>query len=328
MRTVLTIFALACVCALPMAWAQEPPPVAAEPSPAPVEEMAPPPPAADEPAPPPDGFEPPPADQAPEDLQPRGPYAWPQQAEPAPPEPTAEESLVDRAIAYYERLENAPPEVAAYLAERPALGVTIYVIHKLRQVLMFLFLFLIVGYGGRSLLRPLFGARPAPEEPRRYPAGDEPPRMEWRAAAADLIAWAAALTIACEAVGLSWVGNVLSALLGLVGMLINAVVWFAVVCAVMALIAWSFSAHGRRLVLSLVGYYYLNRGENRPPEGHLFTLEDGGQATIVRTDPLHSVMQPVGGGDTVLVPNADIMRQYYHWADPSRPSAGQSSDPA
>ncbi len=308
MRMVLTMVVPACMCLLPMAWAQAP---AGSP-----EDASPP--AAVEAAPLPDGFEPPPASQQPEEAQPRGPYIWPEQAQTAPPAP---ESLVERAAAYYERLENAPPEVAAFLAEYPAVGLVMYIIRKLAKPLIFVCLLLLVGYGGRGLLRPLFGVRSPPDEQRRYSGETQPESAAWRPAAADLLAWTAALTIACEAVQLSWVGNLVSALLGLVGMLVNAVVWSVLVCTVAMLIAWSFSESGRRLILSLVGYLYLNRDPNRPPPGHRFALADGRQATIVRTDPLHSAMQPVGGGDIVLVPNADIMRQYYNWAAKAEKSA-------
>jgi len=324
MRTVLTMVVLACVCVLPMAWAQEP---AGPPPDAPA-------PAAIEPAPGTEGFEPPPAGQQPEDVQPRGPYVWPEQAQPAPPEPAPPqpESLVDRAIAYYERLEQAPPEVAAFMAENPAVGFVVYVIHKLRQVLIFLFLLLLVGHGGRGLLRPLFGGTAAQPDARQAARTTAAPPADRAGAIAGVISWSLGLVIACEAVGLSWIGGLISALmslvtalLSLVGMLLNATVWLIVVAVLVGVLAWSFSVPGRRLVLSLLGYAYLNRDPNRPPQGHVFTLADGRQATIVRTDPLHSAMQPADGGALVLVPNADVMRQYYNWAAEAKKSTAETA---
>jgi len=94
-------------------------------------------------------------------------------------------------------------------------------------------------------------------------------------------------------------------------------------CSPRNLVAWSFSMRGRRLVLSVLGYYYLRHSQSRPPEGHVFTLADGRQATITRTELLHGVMDPAGGADAVLVPNATLMEQYYNWAaGEARPGAG------
>ncbi len=325
MRAVLTTVLLACVCVLPMAWAQEP--VGPPPDAPPAEAVEPPP---GEPAPGAEGFEPPPAGQQPEEMQPRGPYVMPPQpepapAEPAPPEPTIEETLIDRAMAYYERLEQAPPEVAAFMAEHPAIGFVVYVIHKLRQVLIFLFLLVLVGHGGRGLLRPLFGGAAPQPEARQSARSSAPERVDRAGAIAGLTSWSLGLIIACEAVGLSWIGGLISALLGLIGMLLNAAVWLIAVLLLVGVIAWSFSGPGRRLMLSLVGYLHLRWDPNRPPQGHLFTLADGRQATIVRTDPLHSAMQPADGGATVLVPNADIMEQYYNWAAEVKHGTGETA---
>ncbi len=325
MRTVLTMVVLTGVYALPMAWAQEP--VGPPPDAPPAEAVEPPP---GEPAPGAEGFEPPPAGQQPEEMQPRGPYVMPPQAEPAPaepapPEPTIEETLIDRAMAYYERLEQAPPEVAAFMAEHPAIGFVVYVIHKLRQVLIFLFLLVLVGHGGRGLLRPLFGGAAPQPEARQSARSSAPERVDRAGAIAGLTSWSLGLIIACEAVGLSWIGGLISALLGLIGMLLNAAVWLIAVLLLVGVIAWSFSGPGRRLMLSLVGYLHLRWDPNRPPQGHLFTLADGRQATIVRTDPLHSAMQPADGGATVLVPNADIMEQYYNWAAEVKHGTGETA---
>jgi len=238
-------------------------------------------------------------------------------AQPTPPR-TLQEELVDRAIRYYEQTQEAPPEVGAYLARNPWLGTVFYVIRRLSSVLIWLFLLLLIGIGGRKLLRPLLGAPAAStQQPAGYSrerASTESPAPDRRTAAADLVAWLVALAIACEAVGLPWFGSLWSGLMELAAALVGAIVWLALLIALAALIAWSFSAHGRRLVLSLLGYFYLRRSSSRPPEGHPFTLADGREAVIVRTDALHSLMQPTDGTQAVAVPNAEIMEQYYHWA--------------
>jgi hypothetical protein len=82
-------------------------------------------------------------------------------AEPAPSDPDApapvrrspQDELVERAILYYEQTREAPPEVAAYLARNPALGTLLYVITRAQSAIIWLFLFLLIGLGGRELLR-------------------------------------------------------------------------------------------------------------------------------------------------------------------------------
>ena len=291
MRGVLTVVALLVLCVPLVVWAQEPPPVVPEGAPPGAEAV---------PLPP---------------EQPLPPEAMPPEAMPPEIVPPAEPTLAERAAQYYERAQQVGPEVAAWLAANPQVGVVVWAIQRLARPLIFVFLLLLIGYGGRSLLRPLLGVSAPPEEPRRYATGEsEPRRLELRRAGADLIAWTVALAIACEAVGLTWAGALLSGLLSLVGALFSAAFWVGVLIVIAALFAWSFSTHGRQLVLSLLGFYFLNRDASRPPPGYRFVLADGREATAGRTDALHTLMQPVGGGDSVLVPNADLMRQYYHWA--------------
>lgn len=257
----------------------------------------------------------------------RAPAEEPAPTEPAaqsnqPPAPqlTFQQEIIDRAIRYYEQTQEAPPEVAAYLASNPTLGTFLYIVRYVQSVLIWLFLFLLIGMGGRKLLRPILGAKPVDaEEPSGYSRGGrsvETPGADRRAAIADTVAWVVALAIACEAVGLSWFGALWSGLMGLVSSVLSAVIWLGLLIALAALIVWSFSKHGRRLVLSLIGHFYLKHSDSRPPEGHVFTLPDGREATIVTTDTLHSLMQPVDGGAAIPMPNADIMEQYYSWASP------------
>lgn len=247
--------------------------------------------------------------------EPAAPVARPSTAARSP-----RQDLIDRAIRYYEQTEKAPPEVGAYLASNPALGTFLYIVRYISSVLIWLFLFLLIGMGGRKLLRPIFGAPPADaEQPRGYARGEQSataPPLDRRAAIAETVAWVVALAIACEAVGLTWFGALWSGLMELASALIGAIIWLGLLIALAALVVWSFSTHGRRLVLSLLGWFYLKHSGNRPPEGHVFTLPDGREATIVRTDPLHSVMQPTDGGNSLPMPNADLMEQYYNWAAP------------
>ena len=252
--------------------------------------------------------------------QPAPPAAPPQAAPQAPLSP--EDELLAKAIAFYDRAQSAPPEVAAFLAHNAWLGVVIYLIGRLSKVIIWLFLFLLIGSGGRRLLRPLLGV--PPEQPPqsqstgysrdRLPAATVPPR---RSALADSIAWLIALAIACEAVGLTWFGTLWSGLIELFLALLWMVFWLLLV----GVIVWLLSERGRRLVLSLLGWFYLTRSASRPPQGHLFTLPDGRQGTIVSTDLLHSVLQPAEGGPPVTVPNADLMEQYYRWAARPKPAA-------
>jgi hypothetical protein len=133
---------------------------------------------------------------------------------------------------------------------------------------------------------------------------------------ADVIAWIVALAIASEAVGLTWFGALWSGLMELAVALVGALVTVGLLFALGALIAWSFSAEGRRLVLSLLGWFYLTRSANRPPADHEFALPDGRRAIIVRTDALHSVMKTTEDEGAVTVPNAHLMEQYFQWAAP------------
>jgi hypothetical protein len=258
-------------------------------------------------------------------------------AEPAAPTPeapepprSAEDELIDRAIRYYEQTQQAPPEVGAWLARNPVWGVLGFVVRSLSRPLIWLFLFLLIGFGGRKLLRPLLGARPPDaDQARGHARGerpDESPELARRTAVADVIAWVVALAIACEAVGLPWFGSLWSGLMELAVALVGAIVWLGLLITLAALIAWSFSGPGRRLVLSVLGWFYLTRSANRPPEDHAFTLRDGREATILRTDALHSAMRTVDGEETVTVPNAELMEQYFHWAAPEhRREAGRAA---
>ena len=297
--------------------------------------------AAPQPAPPPgaEAQQAPPADETPplvdetvpaEPVRPEPPRAEAPAAETPAPQSTPQGKLVERTIEYYERLEMAPPEVAAYLADNPVWSVLAYIVRRLSSVLIWLFLFFLIGMGGRKLLRPLFGA-PAtgPEEARGYTRADresEGISVPRRVAAADAVAWLVGLAIACEAVGLTWFGAMWSGLMKLLGSLITTAFWLGLLIALAALVAWSFSRYGRRLVLSLLGYYYLQHGPSRPPQGHVFTLPDGREAVILRTDPLHSVMRPADEEETVAVPNADLMERYYSWTAPE--PAGKAGERA
>ena len=290
MRAILTVMVVAMLAA-----------VAANAQPA--EVPPPPPPMIDEMAPP--EPEPPPAVEAPVTRSPR-------------------EELVDRAIRYYEQSGEAPPEVGAYLAQNPAFGTVLYVVRRAQNALIWLFLFLLIGFGGRRLLRRLLGVPAADDaQPRgtgRAERSPEGPRTDRRTAVADVIAWIVALAIACEAVGLPWFGALWSGLMELAVALAGAVVTIGLLLALGAVVAWAFSAEGRRLVLSLLGWFYLTRSANRPPADHEFILPDGRPATIVRTDALHSVMQTTEDEEPVTVPNAHLMEQYFHWAAPEKKS--------
>jgi len=290
-----------------VAWAQEQVPPPEEPPLPLVDEVVP---AAPE-APPPTAL----PDEAP-----------PREEPPPAPVPGTQSDIVDRAIRFYEQTRETPPEVGAFLARNPALGTIVYIVRTLSSVLIWLFLFLLIGLGGRKLLRPLFGARPvAAEEPRGYARGERPTgseRSDRRVAAADTVAWLVALAIACEAVGLTWFGSLWSGLVELATALIGAIVWLGLLIGLTALVVWSLTTHGRRLVLSLLGWYYLTKSANRPPEGHLFTLRDGREAVIVSTDVLHSRMRTEAGENATL-PNADLMEQYYNWAAPDTAGAAE-----
>ncbi|MFW5867560.1 MAG: hypothetical protein ACOCX2_07065 [Armatimonadota bacterium] len=252
--------------------------------------------------------------------------AAPPAPEPPPqPQPRTQPDIIGRAISFYEQTRETPPEVGAFLARNPALGTVLYIVRYMQSVLIWLFLFLLIGLGGRKLLRPLFSARPVNvDEPRGYARGDAASaQIGRRGAAADTVAWLVALAIACEAVGLTWFGELWGGLMELAAALVGAIVWLGLLIALAALIVWSFTTHGRRLVLSVLGWYYLTRSANRPPEGHLFRLPDGREAAVVGTDVLHSKMQ-TEGGETATIPNADLMEQYYNWAAPDTEKAAQS----
>ena len=303
MRAILTVLVVAMLATTPV-WGQPeegaaPPPPVEEAQPAPIQ--TPPPVAVEAPAPPPVA---------------------------EAPAPSPQQALVDRAIRYYEQTQEAPPEVGSFLAANPWLGTVVYIIRRLSSVIIWLFVFLLIGRGGSKLLRPLFGARPAPAQEQSGYRGERAQQAsapDRRGASADVVAWLIALAIACEAVGLTWFGALFTGLLEFLGGIVGSIVWMVLLIALTALIVWSVSERGRRLVLGMLGWYYLTRSASRPPEGHVFTLPDGREGVIVSTDALHSVMQPTDEGPTIPVPNADLMEQYYNWAKPVQEAATESA---
>lgn len=234
-----------------------------------------------------------------------------QQARDAAPRASATDQLVERAVTYYEQAKDTPPEVGAWLARNPAVGVIVWVVRRLAGVLTFLGLLLLVGYGARGLVHRMY-ERPQAEL-RGYERGGASPASGRWPVILEIIGWALALAIASEAVGLSWLGALVSAVIGLVSLLVGAATWLAVVALLCGVLAWSFSGSGRRLVLSLLGWYYLTRHPQRPEEGQVFTLSDGTSARFVGAEALHSTLA-TGDDERVSVPNADVMEQHFNWA--------------
>jgi hypothetical protein len=212
--------------------------------------------------------------------------------------------------------------VAAFIAAHPEVEVVIYMTRKVAKPLIFGSLLLFVGLGARTLFRKLVSGLQRNGASDTYSVASRGQREWWPFAVADILAWGLGLAIASEAIGLAWVVAVSSGGLKLIGTLVSGVVWLVVVGLAAGVAAYAFSEYGREIVLSLLGWYYIRRHPERPPKDYRFDLGDGREGTIVSTGLLHTTLAPIAGGDNVVVPNAEIMRQFFRWASATPASSG------
>ena len=191
------------------------------------------------------------------------PLAWSQPAPPAEapppeveatpepaPEPAAQPAAAPSAPErYVERGREYPAVVGQFVSDHPGSAVAFYLGEKLATPLLFAVLLLVVGLGAQHLLdrlvRDLERSRVAMSRTR---SSDDGARW-WPYSAMALLAWAFALGVASEAVGLSWVTELMKATVTLVGALLTAAVWLVVFVAAAGLIAFAVSGRGREIVL-------------------------------------------------------------------------------
>ncbi len=213
---------------------------------------------------------------------------------------------------YVERGKEYPAGVGEFVATHSWVSVLLYLGDKLGRPLLFVALLLVAALGATHLLSRLVADLDPHKAARSDPKAERP--TWWPYSAAAVLGWAFGLGVASEAAGLKWVGEVMSAVVSLLGALLSAAAWLAVIAVSAGLIAFTLSGRGREIVLSLIGAYYITRHPERPPADHRFALPGDREGTIVHTEILHSTLKPIGGGDNVVVPNSYIMRRYYNWA--------------
>jgi hypothetical protein len=123
-------------------------------------------------------------------------------------------------------------------------------------------------------------------------------------ASVNAAAWIAALVFATEFVDMGGFGSFLVFLVGAI-LLAPAAVLAA------ALMAYSFSKEGNRLVSGLIGYGYLTLHTKDWREGgREYDLGDGKMGRVVRTTLLQTTFELADGG-TETISNAQLMKQWF-----------------
>jgi hypothetical protein len=191
------------------------------------------------------------------------------------------------------------------IAEHPEVEFALAVGTVVAKPVIFCALFVAVGLTFTRLGTAALGVRLGPQ---RQTADDRGQILRARVAT---VAWACALAVACEAVGLKWVGTIASVLVGLFGALVTAFAWLGVA----AIVAYAVSVHGRTLVLSLVGWIYIERIRRRQARsGRLEEYALGGETrgTIAQVDPLFTTFD-VPQGERTRRANYEVLRDLFGW---------------
>lgn len=277
---------------------------------------APQPPAALEAEPTPEAAKPPPPPPvpatAPIPAAPAGPpgQPWPPQpnAVGSPPgEPHDGLLLLNDTEAYPDWVhQEFPAFTHEFLGAHPEIMTVLFVARLLHRPLLFLALFLLVGLVCGGLARRIIA--PQPDDGIRRD-GKQPDRSK-RLAAWSLVVWIGALAVASEAVGLHW----FVAILGTLGTIVSAVVTGVVWLVIGGAIVYAATTRGRGLLLSLIGWYYIQYHPNKPAEGHEFDLGDGKTGRVEKVDPLHTTFD-IGDGAKETRPNSWLMKTHFGWGE-------------
>lgn len=181
----------------------------------------------------------------------------------------------------------------------------------IENAVLFVVVFLLVGIGARALLRRLISA----VDPSAGRGTTKSLKSKTRIflAVADLTAWLFALMIASEVLRVHRVVTLI--------MIIVAYIPIAVALLLLGgLVAYSFSKAGNELVLSLIGYWYLNRETGKLNRRRDHDLGNGRIGKIIEIAPLHTTFSLSEGG-TETRSNAYLMRQFFglgHYLTPTR----------
>ncbi len=206
-----------------------------------------------------------------------------------------------------------PASALRLLEESPEIGMVLGIAKLLAKPLTFAAVVLFVGLLFSRLAERVISPQ-GREQREQYQQDDATMR---RFAVGRLLAWAIALTIASEAVGLHWVVALGSALARLVGMILIA----GAVLVVAGVIASALGGEGREVLLSLLGSLYLQCHSNRPKEDQEFDLGDGVMGRIEKVGVLHTTFV-LPDGTREVRPNAWLMRSHFRWGAPAARSRG------
>jgi hypothetical protein len=204
------------------------------------------------------------------------------------------------------------PWVLEFIAECPEAKGVISVLSLAAKPLVFLFLFFGIG----SIFSRLAAAALGVPCTASGQALDE--RAQLIRARAALVVRLFALAVACEAVGLKWVGGLASLVVGLTGAILTGLWWLIAV----GLIVYAASAHGRALVLNTVGWGYIERArrqqqrEAKPVE---YDLGEGRKGRILRVDCFLTTFD-LGRGETLERANHEVLRDQFKWSTGIGPS--------
>jgi len=254
-------------------------------------------------APPPEAAPAPPG-PAPEAAEPPAPVSEPEPPapqpvpEPPPPDPSAYPDWITREF---------PRSALLLLQESPEVGVALGLVKVLAKPLIFLVVILFVGL----LLSRLTVRVVAPRSRDQMEGYQQDDRTARHLAIGRLVAWAVALAIASEAIGLHWILALLNPIARLVGMALIA----AVIFAVGGLIVSALGGEGREILLSFLGFFYLRWHHSRPGEDDEFDLGDGVIGTVDKVGLLHTTFM-LRNGTTRTRPNVWLMRGHFHWDEP------------
>ncbi|MEM8642767.1 MAG: hypothetical protein AAGG51_28695 [Cyanobacteria bacterium P01_G01_bin.54] len=126
-------------------------------------------------------------------------------------------------------------------------------------------------------------------------------------AIADLLAWVVAVMLASVIYQLPSLAQLLLSILGLFWNLLPLTIG-------VVLLAYCFSRTGNELLLSLLGFWYLQHRKKALERHRYFDLGDGERAEIETIHLLDTTFRLKKGGRTVIRPNAYLMHEVFGFA--------------
>ena len=172
----------------------------------------------------------------------------------------------------------------------------------LERIVAFGIIFLGILMSSRILLYQLIYAFDPDAKSQRNRMRSRPVRVAL--AIADIMAWLFALTLTCLFFQIPQVMELLLSLFG--------VIWTVLpLTLVVLLIAYCFSRVGNELILSFIGYWYLQRRREDLDRCRYFDLGEAQMAEIEDIDLLATKFRFKEGGRTAFRPNAYLMQQFF-----------------